>query len=403
MLEDFEEFLNSSYQHQEYYLGTILLHAEKENNRCNIIDGQQRITSLLLMLKACDHRSFSDIEYDNPRSQEKIRENYETINELFKREKYKDLIKNIFSKIVFTVIETDNVDDAFTFFDTQNSRGVQPSVLVLLKSFNLRAISKSDFELQETCASKWEHHEKAQNNQRHLSEEADKLEWLIKVFFYRVRNWRSNKNADFGSYDSFRDQFTTNLRVSGNEGFNKYPSFKNKLSSKSIDEVKDQDFFTFAVRQPLHQGEGFFMFVDYYASLLDELMTLEINAEKKFQVLVNVHKTGSRYIASFFTVVVLTYYDRFGKEGLSKFIKLFDVLVANVRLRQGRILKQTMEIQFIRCEHEKVKQNILDFICGSFDVQEVIDGIEEEDREPYKEEGVQGKFSNKHKEFWKNN
>jgi len=30
MIEDFEDFLGSDYQHLEYYLGTILLHKEKK-------------------------------------------------------------------------------------------------------------------------------------------------------------------------------------------------------------------------------------------------------------------------------------------------------------------------------------------------------------------------------------
>ena len=74
MIEDFEDFFKSDYQHLEYYLGTILLHREK--NKFNIIDGQQRITTLLLMLKVCNHNAFIDIEYDNPKSQYRIKENY---------------------------------------------------------------------------------------------------------------------------------------------------------------------------------------------------------------------------------------------------------------------------------------------------------------------------------------
>lgn len=412
MIEDFEDFLGSDYQHLEYYLGTILLHKEKKDDgktRFNIIDGQQRITTLLLILKVSNQKSFLDpvdIIYDNPKSQFRINENYKTITVLLKEKL--DFIDKIFEKIRFTIIETENVDDSFTFFDTQNNRGVQPSVLVLLKSFNLRAIPKNKFDIQKQCALTWEKHEKLQkDNDSYLSEESEKLEWLIKVFFYRVRNWRSNQKADFGSYDSFRDQFTKNLRKSENESYKKYPNFINQITIKNdivlIQKSKNSDWFEFAVRQPIYEGEGFFLFVDHYAKLLDNLMKVNIYHGKTFQALVSVHKSGSRFIASFLSIVSLTYYDRFGEDRLEEFVKNLNLLLANIRLIQDRILKQTMDIQFIRGENIYFKQNILDFISGAFDAEEVIKGIKNSAVIEEKKDGVQGVFSKKYKEFWGEN
>lgn len=407
MIEDFEYFLKSDYKHLEYYLGTILLH-EYEKNKFNIIDGQQRITTLLLFLKICNHHSFLDIEYDNPKSQYKIRENYELLlNHLLINKK--ELVMTIFPKIRFTVIITKNVDDAFTFFDTQNNRGVKPSVLVLLKSFNLRAISKNKFDIQKNCALKWEKHEKkGKDNNRYLSEEPEKLEWLIKIFLYRVRNWRSNIPADFGNYDSFRDQFTKNMRVSINGEYKKYPSYMNQINISNVVRIdskyENDDCFAFAIRQPLYQGEGFFEFVDHYANLLDNLMNVELHNGKVFQDLVLVHRIGSKYIASFLSIITLAYYDRFGENQLLAFIKLMDVLLTNIRLKQGRILKQTMDKQFIRCEDNLVKQNILDFLCSAFDTDEVMDWLGIHYLVDYKDDdGVQGRFSKQHEGFWRIN
>ena len=183
MIKDFREFLNT--ENQQYYMGSILLHKEKDN-KYSIIDGQQRITSLILLaitLKMEDYKQ--DIRYDNLLSKKKIKENYDHLK------KYSNnySLKKIFKKICFTVIVTDNIDDAFTFFDTQNSRGVQPSVLVLLKAFNLRCINSNN--KQSECAIEWDAHER--HNNYNLAEKSEKLEWLIKIFFYRVRNWRGNK------------------------------------------------------------------------------------------------------------------------------------------------------------------------------------------------------------------
>ncbi len=290
MIEDFEEFLKSEYHNSEYYLGTILLH--NDDKVYNIIDGQQRITTLLLMLKVVESTNFKDMVYDNPKSQARIYDNYHILIKLLKNKNA--IIEKIFEQIKFTVIETKNVDDAFTFFDTQNSRGIQPSVLVLLKSFNLRAISKEKFELQKECALNWENSEK--HNTLKLAEKSEKLEWLIKIFFYRVRNWRSNKSADFGEYESFRDSFTKEMRESTNDKYKKYPSFTSQLAidsyTESITRPKNSDWFEFAIRQPIYQGEGFFRFVEYYSKLLDELMNISIINDKKFRDLVEVHRVG---------------------------------------------------------------------------------------------------------------
>ena len=402
MIEDFDEFLKSEYKKGSYYLGTILLH--KDNEIYNIIDGQQRITTLLLMLKVIENTSFKDVVYDNPKSQYKIVENYNNLKEL--SENKKNIIKDIFEKIKFTVIKTDNIDDAFTFFDTQNSRGIQPSVLVLLKSFNLRAISKGKLELQKECALAWVKNEITKNIS--LSEESEKLEWLIKIFFYRVRSWKSNDSADFGSYDDFRDSFTKDLRESDKDIYKKYPNYTNQIiindDTEIISKSTGSDWFQFSIRQPIYQGEGFFRFVEYYSKLLDELMDISIHNDKKFQDLVEVHKVGSRFIASFLIMTTLTYYERFGEDKLVSFIKKLDSLLADIRLKQGRILKQTMDIQFIRCKNEYINQNILDFICGAYDSEEVDCWMNNINSLEYnKDNGVQGKFSKKHQELWKEN
>ncbi len=403
MVEDFEEFLKSEYKEDTYYLGTILLH--KDDVKYNIIDGQQRITTLLLMLKIIKNTNFKDIIYDNPKSQYRIVENYKVLEEL--SEDKINIINDTFEKIRFTVIKTDNIDDAFTFFDTQNSRGIQPSVLVLLKSFNLRAISKDKFELQKECALAWEESEK--NKHISLSEESEKLEWLIKIFFYRVRNWKSNTNADFGSYDDFRDSFTKELRRDlSKDIYKKYPNYANQIvisdNTESILKPRNSDWFEFSIRQPIYQGEGFFKFVEYYSKLLDELMDITIHNKKKFQDLARVHKVGSRFIASFLIMATLTYYERFGKAKLIAFIKKLDSLLADIRLKQGRILKQTMDIQFIRCKNEHINQNILDFICGAYDSEEVDYWMNNINNFKYNtDSGVQGRFSKKHEELWKKN
>ena len=98
MIDDFNEFIKSDYKEETYYLGTILLH--KDTEKYHIIDGQQRITTLLLMLKIINNPNFKDIVYDNPKSQYRIVENYKILKEL--QEDKRNVINEIYEKIRYT-------------------------------------------------------------------------------------------------------------------------------------------------------------------------------------------------------------------------------------------------------------------------------------------------------------
>lgn len=372
MLEDFDEFLDK--KQEEYYMGIVLLHEDKDKNKdknnktfFNIIDGQQRITTLILLNYIC--KKDINIKYSNLRSQKRIKENYDYLQNL-DCQQYKD----IFSKLIFTVITTTDQDKAFLFFDTQNNRGVKPSISVLLKAYNLRCID--DIEVQKSCAKKWELQEKTKTNIK-LSEINNKIDWVVLIYLWRVRNWRGNNPQSFGGYEDFRDDFTKNLR-SSKEGYKKYASsflsITKKQCSTVINKNRDNDYFEFNTRQPLYRGECFFDFVDYYGGLLSELCEQRVKG-KTFGELQQIFNKGSSYMASFFVMTSLLYYERFGTSDFDEFIENFSNAVANVRLNEPRITKQKMQIQFIRAKDTKIKQNILDFIAGAFDGKEVTEWL----------------------------
>ncbi len=397
MIEDFIEHMKEN-ENLDYYMGTILLHHDK--NEYKIIDGQQRITTLLLLLKLYEIQYFRDLEYDNPKTHNQIKMNFEYLKEI-----KLNFDRKIFEQLKFTVIITQNEDDAFTFFDTQNNRGVQPSVLVLLKAYHLRSNMQKSLQIE--CAKLWETEEKHKDVS--LYEEKEKLEWLIKIFFYRVRYWREARPS-FGNYDEFRDKFTKKLRKAENE---KYKLFVDRSIQKILTEENeivikprdgDGDWFSLSIRQPIYQGEGFFKFVSYYGKLLTQMMKEDVYKKKKFEELQEVHATGSKYMGSFLTMICLTYYDRFGKNGFQEFVKELNILIANIRLESSRILKQTLEKEFIRCESDIIQldQSILNFLCTAYDVQEALEWIGENEKIVISsnEEGIKKRFNDKYIDFW---
>ena len=164
LLNDWKDYLQSvQYQKGiDYYMGTIIIHKDKEYHKFNIVDGQQRITTLLIIDYVFNGTSSAMIRYKNQIeidvNNHKSKNNINTITTFAKKycrkgSRYELLKQNdIFQHLRFTVIMTENEDDAFTFFDSQNNRGVQPSAVDVLKAVHLRAIHTDEILQKEELA-----------------------------------------------------------------------------------------------------------------------------------------------------------------------------------------------------------------------------------------------------------
>lgn len=165
LLSDYQLFLsdlaqsaltqsNSAYG---YYLGSVILHQSAENGQLNIIDGQQRLTTLALICyvqhladSAIDKNDFTlPLSYDSPESQQKIIKNLAWL-QASGLSKIANFDAN---KINLTLVVTRSEDDAYRFFETQNTGGVRLSGPDIIKAHHLRAIARQN---QNEFAAKWE-------------------------------------------------------------------------------------------------------------------------------------------------------------------------------------------------------------------------------------------------------
>ncbi|WP_350306737.1 DUF262 domain-containing protein [Photorhabdus viridis] len=176
----------------EYFLGSIIV--SKRNNKNYLIDGQQRVTSLTLLL-ICLYRSaeeqrlpvaqtlapliFSD-NLGNPKFNLDISERLPVINALFKGEafnpdgkdesiqtmfaRYNDIEANdlmaeignalphfiywLLTRVGLIEIATDNDSYAYAIFETMNDRGKPLSPVDMLKAYLLAPIEEQDARLQ---------------------------------------------------------------------------------------------------------------------------------------------------------------------------------------------------------------------------------------------------------------
>lgn len=131
----------------EYRLGSVILHKEY-SKKYNIVDGQQRLTTLSILLYCLGDSKQSMLkEKYSKLSNDAIVTNFGVLskraNELTNDEyqKYKEYLLN---QCTVVQIVTDSEQEAVQFFDSQNSRGKELAPHDLLKSYHLREMNNDD-------------------------------------------------------------------------------------------------------------------------------------------------------------------------------------------------------------------------------------------------------------------
>lgn len=144
LLQDLDEFLSSKNtdKPENYLLGSLIFHIEMENDKVvfNIIDGQQRLTSLSLILYALEQdekdknkknyendenfgfekfKKNNNIEYNyemskNGTAQANFSQNYQAVKTYLNHHEFEK--DNLPEKIEFVRVFTNDLDNAFTFF-----------------------------------------------------------------------------------------------------------------------------------------------------------------------------------------------------------------------------------------------------------------------------------------------
>ena len=145
-----------------YRLGTIVLCEEKEQSKSDIVDGQQRLISLTLLLRALKETvNFGEQELQHTISQQNICQNYRTIEEFINEHIADEILKKAFKTYlqkqceVLCITLTD-IDESFQFFDSQNARGKPLEPYDLLKAYHLRAMHRVDEKTVHRCVERWE-------------------------------------------------------------------------------------------------------------------------------------------------------------------------------------------------------------------------------------------------------
>lgn len=332
----------------EYRLGTLVFYKnkEKEKENLDIVDGQQRIITLMLILCALSEKyervkellenKLREHKFDNPISQKNIYKNYQLIKQRI-NDFDEATVDFLLTKCTFVKIVLNDVSEAFQFFDSQNSRGKELEPHDLLKAYHLREMREIPSDEQIEIIEKWE------------GIDTEELASLFE-YLYRIKNWSKSKSARGFT----KDEISVFKGISLNNKIY-YPYerifyvaefFIEKIAKAPLVETE----YPFQLDNIIINGKRFFEMIYRYSKLKKDLPNLikKWNSEI-YNILYADHKynnkdyagyyrVGDNYTKILFECACIYFLDKFGesKELKKVFEKIF-LWAFSLRLISGSI------------------------------------------------------------------
>jgi len=302
------------YTNFKYRVGTIILH--KNENDYEIVDGQQRILSFLLLklyLEPGFECNLLKINFLNKITQKNLHDNYTTIREWFssfddsEKKHFNEALENILQVVVIVV---EKIDEAFQLFDSQNTRGRALYPHDLLKAYHLREIHDK-YEMQNAVV-KWE------------SKDPKAIRELFDLYLFPIWNWAKCRkcgnftSADIDIYKGVEEKY----------GYT-YARRANKAMPY------------FLLTEPFISGSDFFEMVDHYMLMLhnikEEIATnpafqeikliitngKDVDSAEELDKACKSSSIGLNHARNLFLCSLLCYYDRFHNFDIMAVKKLF--------------------------------------------------------------------------------
>lgn len=336
-----------SLQNKTYRIGNIILHKESDVN--NIVDGQQRLTTISLILKVLNE-NFEGLllkeKYKHQISKDNIVHNYQVIrnwvNAKFISDKEKSHFKEkMLSKCEFVIFTVFKQDEAFQLFDSQNSRGKSLEPFDLLKAFHLREMKNDTEEDRRKSVENWE-----------ASINEGTLKSIFNNHLFRIRKWSKNEAV----YDFTKDEIDEFKGISLHQPV-RYPyetqmrildgCIENMQKDKILSNLQTLQTFPFQITMPIINGKRFFEYVDFYIrfkkQLLEHLSDNDNEFYKKYCQYPYSGRTGDTIVRNLFENIVMQFVDRFGYvEDFQHFYEAFYKEVYIIRCNQNKISYKTI-------------------------------------------------------------
>lgn len=370
LIDDILRFKNKD----AYRLGTVVVHneIEKDTYKLNIVDGQQRITTLILLLKVILNNQklinaffkeyaknlhneiiLPELNFSNPLSLKNIQLNYQ---ELKKKVNDKEFDENVvyflLNKCEIVYIELDDITEAFQFFDSQNARGKDLAPHDLLKAYHLREMYNISEEEKTHLIKVWE-----------KTDEEGNLEELFNNYLFKISNWSRGKSARYftkNDVDTFKG-----ISISENtkelypyallyQMTNVFVDDYNQHSSRRVDLSNLQ--YPFQLDLPILNGKRFFEMISFYSERVKKIRNLKDNKTIKFLDDYNgKNRIGDTYVRLLFECALIYYIDKFGEKEIDKVIDKFFIWAYKLRL-------ELQAVRLASVDNKAIESNVFKII-----------------------------------------
>ena len=352
---------------QDYLIGSVIIH-KKEDNTLDIVDGQQRITTLYLIAKALNYKApLPHLAFNHADSFFHIHENNAFIHEwvelnLAKSDR-QNFLDYIFGNCQVVEVTVKLLHEAFQLFETQNGRGKELEAYNLLKAYHIHAMTSSSRKEKIDCDVRWEDaamYADKNNTPRDL------LRQLINEHLYRCRLWSRSEEAgrfskqcidEFKGFTVDRDtpvefayqnclvqqQIASGLMQLMNTGL-----FKVKSRFEHGDPNNISPFVN--INQLIVNGKPFFDWVETYIEIYKRIFLQPDSSQlsnfkdfyRSFCKYEGCQRNGDSYIREVYKSAIILIFDRFGEKGLNHLYKAVYICLYRMRLEKKQVRYATM-------------------------------------------------------------
>lgn len=331
---------------KRYLLGSLIIHIDKidetkqndneakenddeqQNNKrvkFNIVDGQQRLTTLHLVL---DHLGDKlDLEKEQKISSESDTEQTikQAIQNWFESRDKRSFLEYLKGSIEFVCVFTNSLDDAFIFFDSANAKGKRLEGYDLIKAFHLRALeSQNRKDLIKFYAKDFE---------SLVSKDSDDKNPPIKILFNYIlapaRIWL----RDRGSLAN-----ATHSTIANPQESHIYNEFCKEFSA-TLQTKSQPSTNSLGILQNFIGGADFFEFLAHFNRLYEKLLFTEFYDNK----IASIDETGFAYNRLIYIMAMMIYFDKFPNGNADYMLRLIARAVFSLRVEASRVGEATIK------------------------------------------------------------
>jgi len=351
------------------YMGSVVLHqafdTKTDSYVLNIIDGQQRITTLSLICMAIAANSGSQfslpsIEFSSPVSHERIAKNYQWLLEQIEEQSFSSTIMSLdLSRINFTLVVTQSEDEAYRFFETQNTGGVRLTGPQVIKAHHLRAIPNA---LQSDLARKWE-------SLDHIDNVVGRLLKARRWQAFGFKNVPSHRAPEFvkkAIVNEFAEKVSNNV---DDLAFSRGAQHKGLSGA-----IYQQMIEGYLAKQPLNAGINTVHYLDYFNTLYQSLIVEQSHPYLQhfynfYSAVVQI-ANNSDFLAELYDIAILLYVSEFGTEKLVEASYWLGRCVFSIRLERKKTVREDSISSFVG------KCHLLDWITTAYQHQQLIEHLQ---------------------------